>query len=105
VLSCNHPLKQGKGTRIESKRRTTIARIVPLPLLRYKETRFGSVLPSCLVDISAVIGPLVVWRVRFLRSLSEDMPGDGGGGGMERSRMNCPSTGISKRGSLFNIQT
>src|SRR6266567_1464742 len=90
VLSCNRPSKTGEDARIESMRRTTIARTMPLPLLRSKETRFDFVLLSCLTHISAVIGPLVVWRVRFLRSSSEEMPGDGGGGDKERSRMKCP---------------
>lgn len=91
--------KEGDA-RLESKRRTTIARTIPLSVLRSKETRFGFALLSCLVHISAVTGPLVVYRVRFLRSLSGEMPGDGGGGDKERSRINCPSTGTS----YFDIQ-
>jgi len=76
------------------------ARTTPLPLLRSKETRFDSDFPSCLIDISAVIGPLVVCRVRFLRSSPEEVPGDGGGGDKERSRMKCPSSGTP----VFDIQ-
>ena len=46
--------------------------------------------------MSAEMGPLVVCRAKFLRSESEAMPGDGGGGDRERSRMNCPFTGTPR---------
>jgi hypothetical protein len=95
VLLYMFHLLKNKGRRWNRERRTTIARTVPLPLLRSKETRFGFdfVPPSCLIHISAVMGPLVVWRVRFLRSLFGAMPGGGGGGDKVRSRMYCPFTG------------
>ena len=85
-------------------RRTTIARTMPLPLHRSKEARFDLALLSCLIHISALMDPLVVWRVRFLRSVSEAMPGDGGGGGKERSRMNCPFKGVACSGTRFDIR-
>ena len=86
-------------------RHTTIVRTRPLPLNRSNDTRFDFMLPSCLIHISAVMGPLSVWMVRFLRSASEAMPEDGGGGGKERSRIIFPSTAITGLGPHFDTWT
>jgi hypothetical protein len=70
----------------------------PVTAAQVQETCFDTdlVLPSGLIHISAVTGPLVIWRVRFSLSVSEVMSGDSGGGDKERSRMNCPFTGAPR---------
>jgi hypothetical protein len=89
----------------DREKRTIIARTKPLPLNSSKETRLEFILSSGLTHISAVMGPLSVWSMRFFRSVSGAMPGDGGGGDKERSKMNCPSTAITGWGPRFDTWT
>jgi hypothetical protein len=83
---------------VEIEKRTSFAWTTPLSLHNSRETRFDFTPRSYVIHISAVMGPLVVWRERFLRVLASvpetTTGGDGGGGRRDRSRMYCPCIGI-----------